>query len=336
MNPFAYTKPSSVPIAVSSGARHLSSGGQENGADFFAGGTDMMQLLHERVRNPALIVDVNGLPALESITFGSSKARLGALCRMRDTAEHPQVVEHFTAASEALLASASPQVRNLATIAGNLLQRTRCGYFRDVVMPCNKRVPGSGCPAINGSNRLLAILGTSEHCIATYAGDFANALLVLNAEIVIAGPRGERTIPVAELHHVPGDTPHIETQLSPGELIVAIDVPIPEAGTRSGYLKVRDRTSFAFALASAAVLLNVQPDGIVREVRIAVAGVATKPWRLHHVESRMKGRRFNAELCREAASFAAEGSVAHGENAYKADLLKNTVARGLEQVGGLT
>ena len=334
MIPFAYEKPSSVSAAVTSGARHLSSGAREAGADFFAGGTDMMQLMQELVRNPSRVVDVTGLPETQTIHFTAAKARLGALCRMSDTAEHPGVLQHFPVVSEALLASASPQVRHVATLGGNLLQRTRCGYFRDVVTPCNKREPGSGCPALRGSNRLLAILGTSEHCLATYAGDFAAALMVLEAEIIIAGAKGERRVPIAALHRLPGETPHVETQLLPGELLVAIELPLPSTGTRSGYLKVRDRTSFAFALASAAVLLELQPDGVVREARIAVAGVATKPWRLPQVESRLRGKRFSAALCREAASLAAEGAVTHGENAYKIELLRNTVARGLQQVGG--
>ncbi len=320
---------------MASGAQHLSNADQSADADFFAGGTDMMQLMQERVRNPSTVVDINSLPAMAAIVFTPQRARLGALCRMSDAAAHPEVLRHLTVVSEALLASASPQVRNLATLGGNLLQRTRCGYFRDVVMPCNKRQPGSGCPAVEGSNRLLAILGTSEHCIATYAGDFANALLVLDAEVVIAGTRGERRMPIAELHRRPGNTPHIETQLQPGELIVAIEVPLPSAGTRSGYLKVRDRTSFAFALASAAVAMNIQPDGVIREARIAVAGVATTPWRLHEVERRLIGRRFDAALCRDAASVAAEGAISRTQNAYKIPLLQNTVARALERTGGL-
>ena len=335
MIPFAYTRAASVLEAVSSGARHLSSGGDEQGVDFYAGGTDMMQLMHERVRNPGTIVDITSLKAMESITLAPEKARLGALCRMSDTAAHPEVRRHFAAVSEALLQSASPQVRNLATIGGNLLQRTRCGYFRDPVVPCNKREPGSGCPAIQGSNRLLAILGTSEHCIATYAGDFANALVAHEAEMVIAGPGGERRMSIEEFHHRPGNMPHVENQLQAGELIVAIEMPVPSASTRSGYLKVRDRTSFAFALASAAVAIDLEPDGLVRKARIAVAGVATKPWRLRNVESKLEGRRLDPALCREAASVAAEGAIAQSENAYKIPLLQNTVARALQQIGGV-
>ena len=336
MNPFAYEKPSNISAAVASRARHLSSPTEAVGADFFAGGTDMMQLMHERVREPSAIVDITGIQDMASVVFTPDKARLGALCRMSDVAAHPEVVKHFAAVSEALLASASPQVRNLATLGGNLLQRTRCGYFRDVVMPCNKRQPGSGCPAIEGSNRLLAILGTSDHCIAAYAGDFANALLVFDAELVIAGSQGERRVPVGALHRLPGRTPHVETQLQPGELIVAIEMPLPAPSVRCGYLKVRDRTSFAFALASVAVAIDMQPDGLIRDARIAVAGVATTPWRLPQVERRLKGQRFDAALCRTAAATAADGAITHKENAYKVELLRNTVARGLEQVGGLT
>ena len=263
MIPFAYSRAVSVGAAVASGARHLSSGGDDPGIDFYAGGTDMMQLMHERVRNPGTIVDVSGLDKMKSITLSPERVTLGALCTMSDTAAHPEVRRRFTAASEALLLSASPQVRNLATIGGNLLQRTRCGYFRDPVVPCNKRQPGSGCPAIKGGNRLLAVLGTSKHCIATYAGDFANALVAHEAEVVIAGANGERRVPIEELHRRPGETPHIDNQLQPGELITAIEMPLPSVTTRSGYLKVRDRTSFAFALASAAVAIDLQPDGVV-------------------------------------------------------------------------
>ncbi len=192
---------------MASGARHRSDRAGDPGTDYFAGGIDMIQLMQERVRNPGQVVDITALPGLADIEVGLGGARLGALAHMSDTAAHPGVREHFPVVAEALLASASPGVRNLATLGGNLLQRTRWGYFRDVAAPCNKREPGSGCPALDGQNRLLAILGTSGHCIATYAGDFANALLVLDAQVQIAAPDGERILPLAELHQLPGDTP---------------------------------------------------------------------------------------------------------------------------------
>ncbi len=335
MVPFTYTQAQNVSSAVASQANHRSDGAAALGANFFAGGSDMMQLMQERVCNPSSIVDITALPDLNRIDFNERGARLGALVRMSDAATHAGVLEYFPVVAQALLASASPQVRNVATLGGNLLQRTRCGYFRDVVMPCNKREPGTGCPAIDGQNRLLAILGTSEHCMATYAGDFANALLVLDAAVRIAGPHGERVVALSDLHRLPGDTPQLETQLHPGELIVSVDIPFSAAGRRSYYLKVRDRTSFAFALASVAVALELDGDGIVRDVRLAVGGVATRPWRLPQVEHRLLRKRLTVALCREAALSATERSKARGQNAYKIVLLQRTVARGLEETGGL-
>lgn len=336
MVPFTYSRAGSVSSAVASQASHRSDSAANLPTDFFAGGSDMMQLMQERVRNPTAIVDLTAIPDLNRIGFDEHGGHLGAMVLMSDAAAHAGVLKYFPVVAQALLASASPQVRNLATLGGNLLQRTRCGYFRDVVMPCNKREPGTGCPALEGQNRLLAILGTSEHCMATYAGDFANALLVLDATVRVAGPRGERTIALADLHRLPGDTPHLETQLNPGELIVSIDIPASGAGRRSHYLKVRDRTSFAFALASVAVALELDDDGIVRDVRLAVAGVATRPWRLPQVERRLLGKRLTALQCRQAALHAAEGAKTRNQNAYKVALLQATVARGLEQAGGLT
>ena len=333
MIPFTYSKPGSISEAVVSGVAHRSDQRGSTG-DYFAGGTDMMQLMHERVRNPDHIIDITALPRLDRVEVNEQGTHLGALVRMSDAAVHPHIVQAFPVIAEALLASASPQVRNLATLGGNLLQRTRCGYFRDVVAPCNKRLPGSGCPAIDGQNRGLAILGTSEHCIATYAGDFANALLVLNAKIHIAGKDGLRTVSLADLHRLPGDTPQVETQLQPGELIVGIEVPhVPEL--RSHYLKVRERTSFAFALASVAVALDLAEDETVRDVRLAVGGVATTPWRLPRVEQALVSRKLDRELCRTASMLASAEAAPRGQNAFKVPLLQRVVQRGLEVAGGL-
>ena len=335
MIPFRYEQAASVPAAVASGARHCSDGAEEPGVDYFAGGTDMIQLMQERVRNPGQVVDITALPGLADIEAGPEGARFGALVRMSDAAAHAGVQKHFPVVAEALLASASPQVRNLATLGGNLLQRTRCGYFRDVVTPCNKRVPGSGCPALKGQNRMLAILGTSEHCIATYAGDFANALLVLDTKLHLAGPNGERTFPLADLHRLPGDTPQIETQLQPGELILSIEVPPSAAAGRSHYLKVRDRASFEWSIAAVAVALDLGEDNLVQDVRIAVGGVATIPWRLPQVEQTLQGRRLDRDLCRRAGDLASEGAVTRGQNAYKVKLIQHAVMRALEETGGL-
>ncbi|WP_375382318.1 FAD binding domain-containing protein [uncultured Sphingomonas sp.] len=330
MSPFAYARPSTLAAAVASGARHRSDGQREPGADFFAGGTDMVQLMREHLRTPGEVLDITALPGLDRIEAGEAGLRIGALVRMSDAAAHPIVRERYAAASEALLASASAQVRNLATVGGNLLQRTRCGYFRDPGAPCNKRVPGSGCPAIAGQNRLHAVLGVSDQCIATYAGDFANALVALDAELLIAGEGGERRIPVAALHRPPGDTPWIETQLEPGELITAILLPARPDSWRSHYLKVRDRASFEWALASAAVALDLV-DGVVRDARVAVAGVATTPWRLPGVETALRGRTISPAVAREAGALAGEGAVTHGRNVYKVELIRRTVARAIEE-----
>ena len=335
MVPFAYLQAASVEAAVASGARHRSDGQHERGTDFFAGGTDMVQLMREGLRNPERIVDISALPDLDRIEESAVGVRLGALVRMSDAAEHPIVRDRYKVAAEALLLSASAQVRNLATLAGNLLQRTRCGYFRDPGAPCNKREPGTGCPAIEGQNRLHAVLGVSDECIATYAGDFANALAVLDASVKIAGPGGERAVPITDLHRPPGATPWEETQLRPGELIVAIDLPAAFQSWRSHYLKVRDRRSFEWSIASAAVALDLAPDGTVRDVRIAVGGVATKPWRLPTVEAGLRGRRLTPGRVREAAAVAAEDAVPHGRNAYKIELIRRTMARALEETGGL-
>ncbi len=335
MVPFTYTRAEHAATAVASGARHLSNQANEPGTDFFAGGTDLMQLMQERVRNPGRIVDITALPGMNGITVGPDGATLGALTRMSDAAAHPHIVQHYPVIAEALIASASPQVRNLATLGGNLLQRTRCGYFRDVATPCNKREPGTGCPALDGQNRLHAILGTSEHCIATYAGDFANALVVLDATVHVAGREGERQISVRSLHALPGSTPHIETQLQPGDLITSIFVPASAAARRSHYLKVRDRASFEWALASAAVALELDETNRVRDVRIAVGGVATKPWRLPQVEAALQGQLFTPDLCRGAAALAGEGAITHRHNAYKVKIIERTVTRALEETGDL-
>ncbi len=335
MTPFAYLRPTSLPAALATGARHTSNDADVPGNDFFGGGTDLMQLMKEHVRNPAAVVDLAALPDMDDIVVGSDAIRLGARVTMSDAAAHAGLRAHAPVLGEALLASASPQVRNLATLGGNLLQRTRCGYFRDVALPCNKREPGSGCPAIDGLNRLHAILGTSEHCIATYAGDFANALVVVDADVVVAGPRGERRVAVADLHRPPGDAPHVETALDRGELIVAIEMRPRALARRSHYLKVRDRASFEWAIASAAVAMDLSEDLTVRDVRVAVGGVATRPWRLPAVEQALRGRRVTADLCREAGSLAAAGAVANGRNAYKIPLIRRTVARALEETAGL-
>ena len=282
MIPFAYA---AAPTTEAASRR----GGRIPGAEFIAGGTDMLQLLQEGVRAPSELIDINGLP-LGGLEVTAAHARIGALCRMADVADDPRMRREFPAVVQALLASASPQVRNMATIGGNLLQRTRCLYFRDIATPCNKRVPGSGCSAWDGENRLNAVLGGSPHCIAAYPGDLAVALVALDAwvETTVAG--ATRTVPLAELHRLPGDSPHLETVLEPGELITAVIIPASALARRSHYLKIRDRTSFEFALVSAAVALELD-GGLIRQARVAAGGVATKPWRLARVEEALTGQR---------------------------------------------
>jgi xanthine dehydrogenase YagS FAD-binding subunit len=326
MRPFSYVSVTDPNVAIRRAA-------EISGAEFIAGGTDMIQLLQEDVRTPPELIDINGLP-FDTVASTIDSVRIGALCRLSDVADHPLVRERYRALAEALAETASPMVRNMATMAGNLLQRTRCPYFRDAATPCNKRQPGSGCSAREGQNRINAILGGSPHCIATYPSDLAIALVALDAELMIGGPSGERTIKVEQLHQLPGNTPHIETVLEPGDLIMAIVIPIEAGARRSHFLKVRDRASFEWAVASAAVALGLDGDTVL-EARIAVGGVATKPWRLVQVEEKLVGRRLDRDLIHDAAERAADGAEPRGQNAFKVSLLKRTVERALTHAGGL-
>src|SRR5438270_7250351 len=268
MNPFRYVSASDLEGAQRAAVP---------GARYLAGGTTLLDLMKLRVERPATIVDINPLALTEIVALPDGGVRVGAMVRNNDMAHHELVRSRYPALSEAILAGASAQVRNMATTGGNLLQRTRCYYFRDTSAACNKREPGSGCGALDGYNRIHAVLGTSDHCIATHPSDMCVALAALDAIVRLNGPRGERTIPVTEFHVLPGDHPERESVIDPGELITAVDIPpLPFAG-RSLYVKVRDRASYAFALASAAVALDVD-GGIVRDARIALGGIGTKPW----------------------------------------------------------
>jgi xanthine dehydrogenase YagS FAD-binding subunit len=326
MVPFAYT-------AVNDPFAAIERAGAGTGVEYIAGGTDIIQLLQEGVRTPLELVDINGI-GFDDVSVAIDGVRIGAMARLSDVADDPAVREPFPVVAEALAESASPQVRNMATVGGNLLQRTRCLYFRDATTPCNKREPGSGCSALEGQNRINAILGGSPHCIATYPGDFAVALVACDAEVMVRGAVGERTILVEDLHRLPSDTPQLETVLEPGDLITAIWLPLSAAGRRSHYLKVRDRTTFEWALASAAVSLGFDGDQVL-EARVVVGGVGTKPWRLRHVEDMLMGRRLDQDLAREAGEQAADGAVPREHNAFKVPLLKKTVERALLRVGGL-
>jgi xanthine dehydrogenase YagS FAD-binding subunit len=305
---------------------------RQPGADYIAGGTDLMQLLKDGVREPSRLVDIEPL-GLTEIQQDSQGLRLGALARMSDVADHPGVAAQYPVIAQALLESAAPQIRNLGTIGGNLLQRTRCTYFRDIAEPCNKRTPGTGCAAREGVNRGHAILGGSPSCVATHASDLAVALVALDARVHLLGAEGRRELPLTELHRLPGEHPEIETQLRPGELIEAVSVPAGPWTAHSHYLKVRDRASFEFALASAAVALDIE-NGVIRSARVAAGGVGTKPWRLPAVEQALIGRKAEIATWRDAGEIAVQGAVPLHDNGYKIVLLRNVVSRALAQAGG--
>jgi xanthine dehydrogenase YagS FAD-binding subunit len=292
----------------------------------------MLQLLQEYVRRPERLVSLAGV--LDNrIEADAQGLRIGAAATMAEAAAHPLVIEQYPLISEALLNSASPQVRNQATMGGNLLQRTRCPYFRDVgYTACNKRVPGSGCSAIGGENRWHAVLGTSENCIAANPSDLAVALVALEAAVEVRGAGGQRSVPLIDFHRLPGDTPHIETVLEPGEVIAAITVPASPAARRSHYLKVRDRASFEFAVVSAAVALEMDGPRI-RQARVALGGVGTKPWRVPKVEAALAGASLDTAALRPAAALAREGAQGRGHNDFKIELMQRAIVRALETAG---
>jgi xanthine dehydrogenase YagS FAD-binding subunit len=333
MHPFRLERPSDLGSALNSKAEP---GRDQTSSDYIAGGTDMVQLLQENVRRPHRVVSLAGLLD-RRIELSGQGLRLGAAATMAEAAAHPDVVSNFPVISEALLESASPQVRNQATMGGNLLQRTRCPYFRDTAYAeCNKRVPGSGCAAIHGMNRWHAVLGTSDACIATHASDLAVALVLLDAVVQVHSSRGERSIPFAELHRVPEQTPHIETTLRPGEVITAILVPVDPMARQSHYLKIRDRASFEFAVVSAAVALDLGADGRIRQARVALGGVGTKPWRVPHVEAAMAGSTLDVDSLRIAAARAAEGARGWGHNDFKIELMQRAIVRAAQTAGART
>jgi xanthine dehydrogenase YagS FAD-binding subunit len=330
MHPFTLERPRDLASAL---AFRAQAGRNDAVAEYIAGGTDMVQLLQEYVRRPERLVSLAGLLD-DRIEVGPQGLRLGAAATMADVAAHPSVIEQFPVISEALLESASPQVRNQATMGGNLLQRTRCPFFRDVgYSACNKRAPGTGCAAIDGVNRWHAVLGTSANCIAAHASDVAVALVALDAVVDVRGTSGERTVPLGDFHRLPGDTPHIETVLDPGEVVTAIRVPSSPVARRSHYLKVRDRASFEFALVSAAIALDM--DGArIRQARVAVGGVGTRPWRLPQVEAALAGAALEPAALRRAAAFAAQGAQGRGHNDFKIELMQRAIVRAVETVGG--
>jgi len=324
MRTFIYKVPSSIREATSEFGQN---------SDFVAGGTTLIDLMKLEVMTPSQLVDINRLP-LRGIEWSSEGLRIGALEKMSDVAECPEVVTNYPVISQALLKSASAQLRNMASMGGNLLQRTRCGYFRDVSTPCNKRQPGSGCPAIDGWNRTHAILGTSSSCVATHPSDLAVALVALDASILLQSGNNGRLVKLDDFYQVPGETPDKENQLKPGELITEIRVPRLPWAQRSAYLKIRDRESYEFALASVALALDVDANN-VRDARVAVGGVGTKPWNLPKVQDALIGKPLSQSTFEAAAKLAAEGAKPLRYNAFKVELVQRTIVRALMNLGGL-
>jgi xanthine dehydrogenase YagS FAD-binding subunit len=329
MHPFTLERPRDLAAAL---ALRAQAGRNDAAAEYIAGGTDMVQLLQECVRRPERLVSLAGLLD-DRIDLGPQGLRIGAAAKMAEVAAHPGVTEQFPLISEALFNSASPQVRNQATMGGNLLQRTRCPYFRDVgYSACNKRAAGSGCAAIGGENRWHAVLGTSENCIAANPSDVAVALVALDAVVEVRGADGPRTVALIDFYRLPDATPHIETVLEPGEVIAAITVPANPAARRSHYLKVRDRASFEFAVVSAAVALEMG-NTCIRQARIALGGVGTKPWRVPKVEAALAGAGLDPAALRAAAALAAEGAQGRGHNDFKIELMQRAIVRAVEIAG---
>ncbi|MEV4364886.1 xanthine dehydrogenase family protein subunit M [Nonomuraea sp. NPDC049625] len=325
MYPFSYTKVSDVGGAIAAGRR---------GGRYIAGGTTLVDLMRESVERPGELVDISALPLRGVTATAGGGLRIGALVSMSEAAAHPKVRGTFPVISQALELSASPQLRNMATIGGNIMQRARCTYFRDVTAPCNKRQPGSGCAAVGGFNRSHAILGASDQCVATHPSDVAVAFAALEATVHLLSPDGERGVAFADFLLQPGSTPDREQALQPGELITAVEIPAYPRPLRSGYLKVRDRQSYEFALTSAAVALHVR-GGVIREAKVAAGGVGTVPWKLPAVERQLIGERPSEALWAEAAEQAVDGARPLHHNRFKIELLKRTVERQLRVVGGM-
>jgi xanthine dehydrogenase YagS FAD-binding subunit len=301
-------------------------------ARYLAGGTTLVDLMRAGVMAPSTVIDISRLP-LALVEPAGDGVRIGALARTSDVAVHPLIASRYPALAEALLAGASPQLRNMATVGGNLMQRTRCPYFRDVTQTCNKRAPHSGCAALGGYTRSLAVLGGSPHCIATHPSDMAVALVALDAIVHVRGEGDARAIPIVDFHTLPGDHPEIESVLRPGELVVAVELPATPFAKRSTYVKVRDRAAFAFALASAAVALELD-GGTIKDARVALGGVATKPWRSADAERALLGVKPSRAAFAIAAAAAVHDAEPRGANAFKIDLARRTVERALGAIGG--
>ena len=331
MNPFTYSRASDAAQAVSSIAAKPQT-------KFLGGGTNLVDLMKMGVETPAQLIDITRLPLAQVEELPDGKGvRIGAMARNSDVAEHALIQQRYPVLSQAFLAGASPQLRNMATVGGNLLQRTRCYYFYDPAFPqCNKRNPGSGCGALQGYNRIHAILGQSDQCIATNPSDMNVALAALEAVVRVQGPKGERQIPIADFHRLPGKTPNVDTNLQPDELITAVDLPALPFATRSHYLKIRDRASYAFAIVSVAAILDLRADGTINGARIALGGVAHKPWRAFEAEKKLIGQKADEKSLRAAAEAALAGAKGYHHNAFKIELAKRSIVRALSTAAAMT
>ena len=328
MKTFEFIRPADAGAAITTAAQAKTA---QQGAEvrYIAGGTTLLDLMKLNVETPGRLLDINRLPLDKIETTADGGLKIGATVRNSDLASHPTVQRDYAVLSQAILAGASTQLRNMATTAGNLLQRTRCAYFRDTAMPCNKREPGTRCAAITGSNRTLAVLGTSEHCIATNPSDMCIAMAALEATIHVQGPKGSRAIPFGEFHLLPGNTPHRETVLVPGDLITHVTLPAPIKGSKQLYLKLRDRASYEFALASAAVVISLTGQNVTR-ARIALGGVGTKPWRSQEAEAVLLGQPANGASFRRAAEAALRDAKPQSENGFKVELARRCLTHALQ------
>ncbi|MFC6996127.1 FAD binding domain-containing protein [Rufibacter roseus] len=326
MNQFQYVRPTKNKAAIDTVTK-------DPNATFIAGGTNLLDLMKRGVVMPEKLVDINKLP-LRKIEKESGAVRIGALALNGVVAEDKLVLEKHPLLAQALDAGASAQLRNMATVGGNMMQRTRCPYFYDTALPCNKREPGTGCSAIEGYNRMHAIFGFSDKCIATHPSDMGVALAALDATVLVSGPKGDRKIPFVDFHRLPGDTPQIETNLQKGELIVAVDVPENNFAKHAHYLKVRDRASYAFALVSVAAALDIE-NNTIKDARLAMGGVAHKPWRLTEAEKALVGKPVSEHTFRQAAEVAMRGARAFEHNQYKLKLAPNSIVQALKTAAGL-
>jgi xanthine dehydrogenase YagS FAD-binding subunit len=334
MDAFNFSRAATLDQAVQAGAQSPTA---QQGAQvrFVAGGTNLIDMMKLNVERPRLVVDINGLPLDQVTPAANGGLVLGSLTRNADVAHHPTVLRDYPVLSQALLSGASPQLRNMATTGGNLLQRTRCVYFRDTAHGCNKREPGTGCSAIGGHNRMLAILGTSKECIATNPSDQNVALTALEATIQVQGAKGPRSIPIHDFYLLPGTTPQRETVLEPADVIVSVTLPPPMAGAKSLYLKLRDRAAYEFALASAAIVMKVN-NGRIEHARVALGGVGAKPWRSLEAEKALQGQRVDAAVFHKAADAALHDARPQSENGFKVELSKRCIVRALTNAATLT